>query len=145
MEKLEFAITINAPRAKVWSTMLADATYREWTSAFHAGSFYEGSWEQGSEIRFLIPEGDGMIARIAENRRHEFISIEHLGSIANGVADTESDAAKAIAGARENYTFTEAGGATTVTVNMDTTSEFTAIFAEMWPRALAKLKEVCER
>ncbi len=35
MEKLEFAILINAPRERVWDAMLQDGTYREWTSAFH--------------------------------------------------------------------------------------------------------------
>jgi uncharacterized protein YndB with AHSA1/START domain len=146
MEKLKFSTTINAPREKVWNTMLEnDATYREWTSEFHEGSYYDGSWEAGSEIRFLSPGGNGMISRIAENRRPEFISIEHLGWIADGVIDKESESARAMAGARENYMFADAGGGTTVTVEADTTPEFTEMFSEMWPRALQKLKEVCER
>jgi uncharacterized protein YndB with AHSA1/START domain len=145
MEKLQFAITIHAPREKVWNTMLEDATYREWTAEFHPGSYYDGSWNAGEEIRFLSPGGNGMISRIAENRRHEFISIEHLGFIANDVVDTDSADARAMAGARENYTFSEADGVTTVTVEADTTPDYSAMFAEMWPRALRKLKEICER
>ena len=50
-----------------------------------------------------------------------------------------------MAGARENYSFSETGGATTVTVQMVTAADYTAMFAEMWPRALQKLKEICER
>ncbi len=145
MEKLQFSIGIDAPREKVWNTMLEDATYREWTSAFHEGSYYDGSWKAGREIRFLSPGGDGMISRIAENRAHEFISIEHLGFIANGVVDTDSAGAKAMAGARENYSFNEANGQTLVTVEMDSTPEFAAMFDEMWPRALQQLKQISER
>ena len=124
---------------------LDDGTYRQWTSAFCEGSYYDGSWDEGSEIRFLSAGGDGMIARIAENRPQEFISIEHRGLIANGVADTESGEAKSIAGARENYTFTEQNGTTTVTVHVDTTSEYAAMFEGMWPRALEQLKALCEQ
>lgn len=145
MEKIRFQTTINAPVEKVWNTMLQDGTYRQWTAAFHEGSYYDGSWEAGEEIRFLSPGGNGMISRIAENRRHEFISIEHLGFIANGAVDTESAEARSMAGARENYSFHEAGGVTTVSVEADTTPDYSAMFAEMWPRALTKLKQVCER
>jgi uncharacterized protein YndB with AHSA1/START domain len=145
IEKIRFETTIAAPVEKVWNTMLQDATYREWTAAFHEGSYYEGSWEAGEETRFLSLGGNGMVSRIAENRRHEFISIEHLGLIANGVVDITSAEAKAIAGGRENYSFRERDGVTTLTVEADTTPDYTAMFAEMWPRALSKLKEICER
>ena len=53
METLQFSILIYADRQKVWLTMLDDKTYREWPKAFDAGSYFEGRWEQGSEMRFL--------------------------------------------------------------------------------------------
>ncbi|MDQ5893468.1 MAG: hypothetical protein QG640_480, partial [Patescibacteria group bacterium] len=31
MQKIHFSIQINAPKEKVWDTMLGEATYREWT------------------------------------------------------------------------------------------------------------------
>src|SRR5688572_4275671 len=62
MQKINFSTTINAPRDVVWDTMLKDATYREWTSAFNPhGSWYEGSWEEGSTIRFLGPDENGQV------------------------------------------------------------------------------------
>ncbi|HET7274101.1 MAG TPA: SRPBCC domain-containing protein [Longimicrobiaceae bacterium] len=144
MKTLHFTTTINAPKAKVWSTMLDDETYREWTSAFAEGSSYEGSWEQGSKIVFGDPDGNGMVSRIAENRPHEFISIEHVGFVQNGIEDTESEDAKKFAGARENYTFRETDGVTELKVDMDTDEEYRSMFEEMWPRALKKLKSLCE-
>ncbi|WCI08665.1 hypothetical protein PJ267_00225 [Arthrobacter sp. OVS8] len=47
MEKLRYSVTINAPVQDVWTTMLNDATYREWTSVFNSESSYEGDWNQG--------------------------------------------------------------------------------------------------
>ncbi|MBK8800877.1 MAG: hypothetical protein IPN71_02260 [Fibrobacteres bacterium] len=74
MSKLRFSITIQAPKAKVWNTMLADSTYRLWTEVFHAGSHYVGDWSQGSKILFLGPDPDtgmlgGMVSRIKEKSR----------------------------------------------------------------------------
>src|SRR5688500_1703835 len=106
MEKLRKTILVNAPRERVWDVMLADETYRDWTTACSPGSHYEGGWSKGSKIIFKgpLPEGAGemgMVSRIAENRPHEFISIEHLGIYKNGVEDTESEEAKKWAPAYE--------------------------------------------
>lgn len=150
MQKLHFKTHINAPVEKVWDTMLENATYREWTKAFNESSNYEGSWEEGSEIRFVGSSSDGsgvngMLARIKENRPHEFISIEHIGIIANGVEDTTSDEAKKWAPAYENYTFTEKDGGTDLTIEMDSEEEYKEMFEEMWPKALLRLKELAEK
>jgi uncharacterized protein YndB with AHSA1/START domain len=148
MEKLRYSVKINAPAHAVWSTMLDDASYREWTSVFHSGSYYEGRWDKGAEIRFLGPDDDGklggMIATVEENRPHEFVSLRYTGQIIDGAEDTTSDAAKAFIGAHENYSFREADGATTLEVEVDSEEEFAAEFNAAWPLALARLKELTE-
>jgi uncharacterized protein YndB with AHSA1/START domain len=54
MQKLHFSVSINTPKEKVWDIMLGDRTYREWTKVFNpSGSYFEGSWDQGSKILFL--------------------------------------------------------------------------------------------
>ncbi|HYC83197.1 MAG TPA: SRPBCC domain-containing protein [Candidatus Paceibacterota bacterium] len=149
MEKLRFSIFINAPREKVWETMLNEDTYREWTKVFDPGSHYEGSWDEGSKILFLGPSKDGMeqgmVSRIKENRLHEFISIEHLGIVKDGVEDTTSEAAKKWAPAYENYAFVEKDGGTELSVEIDMEEENKKMFEEMWPKALQILKEITER
>lgn len=62
MATLHYHITIRAPKARIHQIMLADASYREWTSEFAPGSYYKGSWDIGAEILFLNPEGFGMMA-----------------------------------------------------------------------------------
>jgi len=148
MEKLHFSIRINAPKEKVWDSMLGDATFRQWTEPFHAGSHFIGSWDEGSDIKFLAPNDDGtmegMVSRIKENRPHEFISIEHLGVMTDGQPETPSQGRAGWTGALENYTFTEAHGVTELTVDADTLPSMMAEFEQMWPKALQKLKELAE-
>ena len=150
MEKLRRTILINAPRERVWDVMLADDTYRQWTSAFHPGSYFKGDWSQGSKILFLGPGADGageggMVSRIQENRLHELISIQHLGIVVDGVEDTESPEAKKWAPAYETYTFTEKGSGTELTVEMDIEEKERENFDRMWAGALARLKTIAEQ
>jgi len=148
MQKLHFKIDINAPKEKVWHTMLDDKTYRIWTEAFMPGSYYKGDWGKGSKMLFIGPgeNGDmGMVSRIKENQKYKFISIEHYGVVKDGKEDTSSDEVKAWAGAHENYTFKEKDNSTEVLVDMDTAEEYKEMFEDMWPKALQKLKELSEK
>jgi hypothetical protein len=149
MQKLHKTILINAPREKVWEAMLDPETYKEWTSAFNSGSRYEGDWNQGSTIRFIGPDPEtgkegGMISRIAQNRPNEFISIEHLGIIKNGVEDTTSEEARKWVPAFENYTFIDMNGATELHIDQDIAPEYKNQFEKMWDEALQKLKGIAE-
>jgi len=147
MHRLRFRTEIDAPRSTVWSTMLDDATYREWTAEFSPGSHYEGDWNEGSRIRFVGPgkDGDsGMLSRVRANRPHEYVALEHLGLV-HAEEDTTSEVARAWAGAHESYTLTDAGEKTELVVEVDTTDETREDFAEMWPRALDRLKALAEK
>ncbi|MBP9827855.1 SRPBCC domain-containing protein [Patescibacteria group bacterium] len=149
MQKLHFSIVIQAPKEKLWHTMLDDATYRDWASTFNPGSYFVGDWSKGSKILFLgpNPEGSGeggMVGRIAENKPYEFISIEHQGIVKDGIEDTTSEEAKKWAPAFENYTFTEVDGGTEVKVDIDVNDEYAELFTTMWNEALKRLKAIAE-
>ncbi len=144
MKKLHFSTCIRADRATVWQKMLGDEGYRQWTVPFCEGSYFEGSWDAGARIRFLSPGGNGMVAVIAENRPHEYISIRHLGMIENGVEDTGSEKVRGWAPAHENYTLIAAGDGTEVRIDMDITPDFEQYMSDTWPKALRRLKEICE-
>lgn len=145
MEKQEFNVTIDAPREKVWQSLWNDDTYREWTAVFAEGSRAETDWQQGSKVLFTDGNGSGMVARIAENRPNEYMGIEHLGTLKDGVEDTESEETKAWAGARENYTLKNVDGKTSLTVDMDIADEMKDYFMTTFPKALNKVKEIAER
>ncbi len=150
MLKQRYMITINAPKDKVWKTMLDEATFREWASAFNPGTYFEGSWEKGREIRFLGPDPEtgklaGMVSRIHDHRPQEFVSIEHVGFIEDGKVDTTSELVKQWAPAYENYTFRESKGGTEVLVDIDVLEDYLSFYEDAWPKALQKLKALAER
>lgn len=142
--KIQFSVEIDAPVADVFRIMLDHDGYKDWTTAFCDGSYYAGDWAEGAQIRFMSPSGDGMLSEIAEHRHHEFISIRHLGYISQGVPDTDSDSVRAWAPAYENYTFIAAGNGTTLVVDQDVTAEHEQYLLAAWPKALNRLKELCE-
>lgn len=144
MKKLHFSIDIKAPKEKVWDKMISETSYREWTSVFAEGSSFKGSWHKGAKILFVDSNNSGMVAEIAENKLHQFISIRHLGEIDHGVEDTTSEKVKAWAPAYENYTFTEKDSVTTVTIEIDSADEWAGMMSDMWPKALLKLKAISE-
>jgi len=142
MQSLHYSISIKAPRVLVHRIMLADETYREWTSEFAPGSYYKGAWDKGAEILFLNPKGFGMKARIAEHRPAEFVSLEMLSEVCDGVPDSQDQ----WLGAFENYTYTEANGITTIQVDISGVPvEWAEYMNSTWPKALAKLQMICER
>lgn len=148
LEKLSYTITINADAQKTYNTMLNKGTYEAWTAVFYPGSHFVGSWEKGTKILFLGPgengELGGMVSRIKENIPHKFVSIEHLGMVENGKERTTGIDVEAWAGCHENYTFEESAGKTLVTAALDINADYKDYFNETWPKALSKLKELCE-
>jgi uncharacterized protein YndB with AHSA1/START domain len=144
MKTLHFAIIIHASPEAVWNATFTLDTYKLWTAEFSEGSYFEGSWSKGERIRFLAPDGGGMTAVIAENRPYEFMSIQHLGFIKDGVEDTESEEVRSWAPAFENYTFSKTGVGTELKIDIDMADAWVDHMNNAWPKALAKLKSICE-
>jgi len=148
MEELSFEILIKADPLKVHRLMLEDKTYREWTSAFNPDSNYSGSWEKDSKIIFKGSDDKGntggMVSRIDENLPGKIISIEHLGILSGDEEITSGPEVEGWKGAKEIYEFEESNRNTILRVRMDSNQEFKEYFAETWPKALAKLKSICE-
>lgn len=144
MPTLTFATRIAAAPSRVWDILFSRETYPRWTAAFMEGSTFEGSWEQGSRMRFHDGSGNGMVAEIAENRRPDFLSIKHLGTVNSGVEDTDSEEVRRWTPAFETYTLAESGGTTELTIHVDVPDEWRHLMEEAWPMALAAVKALSE-
>ena len=83
-------------------------------------------------------------SEVAENRPQEFLSLKHLGYVRDGVEDTESEMVRAWAPAFENYSLSYVGLSTQLRVDLDVTPEFEEYMTKVWPKALARLKQLCE-
>jgi hypothetical protein len=152
MKKLQFKVSIHAPVSKVYDCMLgihSKSTYEQWTSLFNPTSTYEGSWDKGNKILFIGVDEEGqkggMVSKIVENTPNQFVSIQHYGLLKVGEEITEGPEVEKWANGLENYTFDENKGTTTVTVDLDTSEDFVDYMNENYPKALDKLKELCEK
>lgn len=145
MNTLKFSISINAPREKVWHTMLDLDTYKEWTKAFDPNSNYRGDWSEGSKMLFVGPSEDGkesgMVSRVKTNKPLEYLSIQHLGLLNNDVEELWEEEKTGF----ENYTFVEKDGATELLIELvNLPEEYNDMMNESWPKALELLKGLSE-
>lgn len=152
MKKLQFKVSIEAPASRVYDRMLgisSKSSYEQWTASFNPTSTYEGTWEKGTKILFIgvdeKGEKGGMVSRIVENIPNRFVSIQHYGLYKGDKEITEGPEVEKWANGFENYSFEENNGTTSVTVDLDTTEEFLDYMNEAYPKALDKLKEICEK
>ncbi|MBS4029478.1 MAG: SRPBCC domain-containing protein [Ignavibacteriales bacterium] len=152
MKKLQFNISINAPANKVYDIMLGirnKSTYEQWTALFNPTSTYDGSWNKGSKMLFIGTdekgEKGGMVSEIFDIIPNRFVSIRHYGLLQSNVEITEGPEVEKWAGGLENYILEENNGITKVTVDLDATEDFVDYMNQTYPKALDKLKEICEK
>ena len=138
------AIDIDAPPERVRDVLLDDATYRQRTAEFMAGSYAETDWQEGSTVRFLDPSGSGLLAHIAASRHPELVDIEYDGLVADGKDDTASDHAREYRGSRETYRLTRTPSGTHLGISVDMAERYYDDMAVAWDRALAKAKALAE-
>lgn len=152
MKKLQFNVKINASATKVYDVMLGISnklTYEQWTILFNPTSTYEGNWNKGSKILFIgiddKGEKGGMVSEVAENIPSQFVSIRHYGLLKADQEITEGPEVEKWANSFENYSFEESNSVTKVVVDLDTTEDFVDYMNQTYPKALNRLKEICEQ
>jgi uncharacterized protein YndB with AHSA1/START domain len=143
---IEFTIQIQTSKQKVWETMFHPDTYLEWSNAGWKGSTFKGTWAEGERMKFISPSGEGTLVTLVSHKPYEYSHAKHIAVLLKGdVEDFESELAKGWIGIHERYTFAEEKGVTTLKINITTTAEWEGMFNDGWPKALKKLKEICER
>lgn len=144
-KKLSKIVQINAPKQKVWDVLLDDATYRQWTSVFSAGSHAVGGWDEGSKVHFKNGEGRGLVSRVKVHKPAEIITLEHIGLLDKDTEDFESDEVKKWAGSLETYRVSESAGQTQLDIEMDVIPEYEDFMNKTWDKALALVKDLAEK
>lgn len=139
MQKLFFEIQIDAPPEKVWDVLWSDITYRQWTTAFTEGSFYQGTFEEGNIVKFLDPNNDGMFSRVEKSIPSKEIKFLHLGEIYGGVEKEQN-----WGDATEAYFLEETETGTVLKIEINTPDEFKSFFEEKFPTALGIVKNLSE-
>ncbi|WP_353135165.1 SRPBCC domain-containing protein [Pseudopedobacter sp.] len=148
MKKMQFKIDIHAGIENVYDTMLGEKTFKKWTSEFNPTSDFEGSWEKGAKILFVgvNKEGkrEGMVGLIEENIPYRFVSIKYIGLLDGDKEITEGPEIESWVNTFENYSFSGNDIQTTVTVDIDIQDQWVDYFEKTYPKALERLKQICE-
>lgn len=141
MQKMQFSIEINAPKAKVWTTLWSDETFRDWGNIIDEGQYMVGEMKEGNEVQFLSASGYGVTSLLEKLVPNEFVQIRQM-------ADTQDHGAqereKEWTGGAETYSLTENDGVTTLAVEIDVPSELEEIFEDRFPKALERIKALAE-
>ncbi|MFI0429008.1 SRPBCC domain-containing protein [Mariniflexile sp. HMF6888] len=145
LQKINFEITIHAPKETVWSVLWEDTSYREWTKVFSEGSHAVSSWQEGSNVLFLDGNGSGMFSKIYKNIPNTFMGFEHLGIVKDTIEQPLDEKTKVWSGAKEDYSLTEKNGVTYLEVSMDSDKEFENYFKNTFPKALEIVKQLSEK
>ena len=149
MERLEFSTQIDAPVEQVFDTMFGTDTYKQWTAVFNPTSDFEGSWEKDSKIMFtaINKEGkrEGMIGTVKEYVPNRFVSVGYYGVLDGDKEVTDGDVVNGFADSYENFSFDASGNKANVTVEVDVEDAYKSYMLETYPKALSRLKEICEK
>jgi len=149
MERLKFNAKIHAPVEQVFETMIGKEGYKQWTSVFCSTSDVEGTWAEGEKIMFVAinKEGkrEGMLGRVKAYEPEHFVSVEYYGVLDGDQEITEGEVAAGFRDMYENFSFEPNGSGTNVSVDVDVEDGFKAYLLETYPKALDRLKEICER
>lgn len=151
MTTLKYSESIKASAEKVYRTMLGlddPKTYEAWTFEFNPTSKVRGTWEKDSKMHFVGMDENGkeggMVSLIADHVPAKCVSIKHIGILDGTTEITTGPLVEQWSGSFENYSFEENDGKTTVHVTIDMVDDHMEYFNVTWPKALKKLKELCE-
>ena len=111
---------------------------------FAEGGRAETDWQEGGTVRFLGPDGTGLLGRVVASRQPEHLDVEYTGVVGGGHDDTESEQARLWSGTHETYRLAEADGGTHLAISAPMEDAYYDDMAEAWDRALARVKELAE-
>lgn len=140
MKTITFTIDINAPIDKVWDAIWNDDNYREWTTHFYPGSFYESDWEVGGKTLFMGPDRDGMFATITKLEKPNEVIFNHLGEIING-----EESVKFEKGSFETYQLSEIDGMTRLVISVDIQDEHEQDMNDGFSKGIEDIKRIAEK
>jgi len=150
MKKINKYVDINTSREAVWAAIINPTKYQLWTSVFQEGSYFEGGWQKGDHIKFLLADEQGhtkgLYSEIVESDHLKHLSIKHLGLVTDDIVDYTSEEVKKWAPSFENYYLEKINDDDTrFTVEVDVDDEEFTYMSDIWDLGLEKLKEVCEK
>lgn len=142
MKEIQFSITINTSKEKVWNTLWEERSFRIWADVIDEGTYMMGEFKEGNEIQFISSvNGYGVTSLVEKLVPNEYVLLRHE-------ADTQESGQKVRekewTGGRESYLLFEENGMTLLTVKFDIPQEQQELFSVTFPKALELVKSLAE-
>ena len=139
MKILEFKTQISAPAEKVWKVLFTQHENRNWPSAVNEGTYFEGTWEEGSVMRFLDDENNGMYNSVEKNIPNKELTMKHLGWIYDGELSQQNWEDSTV-----TYLLESNENGTLLTGKINALDEFVDFFNSKYPSNFEKVKKLSE-
>lgn len=138
MQKMRFAVEIEAPKEKVWKTLWEDKTFRDWANIIDEGQYMVGEMKEGNGVQFISSvSGYGVISMVEKLIPDAFVSFRQMADVKDS---GKQEREKEWTGGRESYSLVESEGITTLSVELDVPHEQVETFKVRFPKALERLK-----
>lgn len=145
METLSYETVIDAPLHKVWDILWNADSYAEWTQFFSQGSTMRSDWKVGGKTYFVDADNNGMVSTIDSLDEPNQVIFKHLGTVKNGVEDTESMEVKQWSGAFEKYILIDLEGKTKLHAEVQVEKNFQDLMNKGFTKGLEIVKNIAER
>lgn len=142
MQSMQFIIEISAPKEKVWNTLWQDEAFRDWSGIIDPGTYMKGELKEGSEVEFISAEnGYGVTSLVDKLVENKYLLLKHKADTQDsGMQERE----KEWTGGEESYRLTEQDGVTTLLFSCGVPLDLVDYFAQTYPKALGRIKELAE-
>lgn len=146
METFKYQIEIDASAEKIWDVLWNEKTYSQWTYYFSPDSNMVTDWKVGGKTYFTdSSKKNGMLSTIDKMEENKYIIFKHLGEMANGVEDTESEKVKVWSGSKEAYYLEEQNGKILLKASVDSDENYKDMFDNGFTKGLQIIKELSEK
>ena len=140
MKLLEYTIQINATPEKVWEVLFTQDNYKKWASAMNEGTYFEGTWEEGSIMKFLDPKNNGMYNLVEKNIPNKQLSMKHLGWILEGELSPQGWEDSTL-----DYILEPNENGTLLIGKVNSLDEFVDFFNSKYPKNFENIKNLAEK
>lgn len=140
MKLLHYQIQIDAPAEKVWEVLFTQDSNKRWPSALNENTYFEGNWEQGSTMRFLDQENNGMYNLVVKNSHGIELAMKHLGWILDGELSPQDWEDSTV-----SYILESNGNGTMLHAKVNSLDEFVDFFNSKYPQNFEKVKMLSEK
>ena len=139
MQKLEFSVDINATADKVWQVLFEKDNNGVWLAALDEGTTFEGTWAEGSIMKFLDDKNNGMYNLVEKYVLHRELKMKHLGWIVDGQLNPMNWENSYV-----RYLLVTNEDGTLIKGEINSLDEFVSFFESKYPKNFLNIKELAE-